>query len=154
MNNGIMWFDPEPGRPNSMAPGKQPLCNMCPTIVAEPAGPVTALGASGGRRIVSSIMQLISFITDFSMDPEQAMHQPRVDVSGVSQVVADAAFDPAILQALGDKVADLSTADHGVYPSLFGCPSIARFDPASGCSTGAAFVQSPLAAAVAEPVDC
>jgi gamma-glutamyltranspeptidase/glutathione hydrolase len=99
-------------------------------------------------------MQLISFITDFSMDPEQAMHQPRVDVSGVGEVVADAAFEPAILQALRDKVADLSTADHGVYPSLFGCPSIARFDPASGCSTGAAFVQSPLAAAVAEPVDC
>jgi len=153
MNNGIMWFDPEPGRPNSMAPGKQPLCNMCPTIVAEPAGPVTALGASGGRRIVSSIMQLISFIIDFSMDPEKAMHQPRVDVSGVAEVVADAAFGPAILQALNDKVAGLSTANHGVYPSLFGCPSIARFDPASGCSTGAAFVQSPLAAAVAEPVD-
>jgi gamma-glutamyltranspeptidase/glutathione hydrolase len=99
-------------------------------------------------------MQVISFITDFSVDPEKAMHQPRVDVSGVGEVVADAAFDPAILQALGDKVAALRTTAHGVYPSLFGCPSIARFDPASGCSTGAAFVQSPLAAAVAEPVDC
>ena len=32
MNNGIMWFDPEPLKPNSIGPSKKPLSNMCPVI--------------------------------------------------------------------------------------------------------------------------
>ncbi|HEV2099126.1 MAG TPA: gamma-glutamyltransferase, partial [Stellaceae bacterium] len=32
MNNGVMWFDPRPARPNSMAPGKRALTNMCPVV--------------------------------------------------------------------------------------------------------------------------
>ena len=30
MNNGIMWFDPTPGAPNSLAPGKRCLTNYTP----------------------------------------------------------------------------------------------------------------------------
>ncbi len=150
MNNGIMWFDPSPSRPNSLAPGKRPLSNMCPAIVKLPAGEIFAVGASGGRRIVSSCMQLISFMTDFAMTPEEAMHQPRIDVGGSDHVLADAALDGSIQSALQNAFEDVSTAQHGVYPSLFGCPSIASVSPDSGRSTGAAFVTSPLAAAVAE----
>src|SRR5262249_4805590 len=32
LNNGIMWFDPVPGRPNSLGPGKRCLGNLCPVI--------------------------------------------------------------------------------------------------------------------------
>ena len=32
MNNGVMWFDPRPGQPNSLAPGKRALTNMCPLV--------------------------------------------------------------------------------------------------------------------------
>ena len=49
LNNGIMWFDPRPGRPNSLGAGKQPLSNMCPVIGAGRDGRRFALGASGGR---------------------------------------------------------------------------------------------------------
>src|SRR4029079_4498802 len=35
LNNGVMWFDPRPGAPNSIAPGKRALCNMLPIILAE-----------------------------------------------------------------------------------------------------------------------
>ena len=41
MNNGIMWFDPTPGGPNSLAPGKRCLTNYTP-VLAE---------AADGRRL-------------------------------------------------------------------------------------------------------
>ena len=150
MNNGVMWFDPTPGGPNSLAPAKQPLSNMCPAIVRQPSGVMLAVGASGGRRIVSSVMQLISFMVDFGMDPEQAMHQPRIDVGGSDDVLVDTALDDAIIAGLRQRFANITTAQHSVYPSLFGCPSVASVAADGGSSTGAAFVTSPLAAAVGE----
>ena len=61
MNNGMMWFDPRPGRSNSIAPGKWPLSNMCPTVVERADGLRFAAGASGGRRIMPAVFQLVSF---------------------------------------------------------------------------------------------
>src|SRR5262249_3613819 len=60
MNNGIMWFDPRPGGPNSLAPAKRPLCNMCPVVLARDGQPWLAAGGSGGRRILAAVTQLLS----------------------------------------------------------------------------------------------
>tara|TARA_B110000014_G_scaffold212731_1_gene165317 strand:+ start:232 stop:531 length:300 start_codon:yes stop_codon:yes gene_type:complete len=95
-------------------------------------------------------MQLIALMTDFDMDPEQAMRQPRIDVGGSDHVLADIALDESIKTVLEQRFENFTTAQHGVYPSLFGCPSIASVEPGGGRSTGAAFVTSPLAAAVSE----
>ena len=89
MNNGVMWFDPRPGQPNSIAPGKRPLTNMLPVILRDGDQPVLAAGASGGRRIMAAVLQMVSFVADFGMDPEAAAHQPRIDVSGPDGVSAD-----------------------------------------------------------------
>ena len=50
MNDGMMWFDPLPGRVNSIMPGKFPLNNMTPALVLDGSGVRLAVGASGGRR--------------------------------------------------------------------------------------------------------
>ena len=89
MNNGIMWFDPRPGRPNSMAPGKRALTNMCPLIVARGGRPWFGAGASGGRRIVGAVTQMASFVVDFGMSPDEAAHHPRVDVRGEAGIEFD-----------------------------------------------------------------
>lgn len=147
LNNGVMWFDPRPGRPNSIAPNKRPLCNMCPTIVLREDGQRFAIGASGGRRIMPAVFQLISFLTDYGMDVNRAMHQPRLDVSGTDLVTLDSRLSAAIIEAV--------SADHrarvrpdGVYPNLFACPSMVGFDPARSLGSGGAFVASPRAAAI------
>ncbi|HYH43584.1 MAG TPA: gamma-glutamyltransferase, partial [Burkholderiales bacterium] len=51
MNNGMMWFDPRPGQPNSIAAGARPLANMCPLYLSRPDGAGLAIGAAGGRKI-------------------------------------------------------------------------------------------------------
>jgi gamma-glutamyltranspeptidase/glutathione hydrolase len=58
LNNGLMWFDPEPGKPNSMGPGRRPLTNMTPTLALKNDKPVLAVGASGGRRIPNAVAQV------------------------------------------------------------------------------------------------
>ena len=102
MNNGIMWFDPVPGRPNSIGPGKACLMNICPTLAELPDARL-ALGASGGRKIVGAVAQLAAFITDCGMDLESAFHQPRIDVSGPQGILADDSLPPDVLAALAEK---------------------------------------------------
>lgn len=81
MNNGMMWFDPVPGRVNSIMPGKFPLNNMTPALVMDGNGVRLAVGASGGRRITNCVTQLISKVIDFGMGPQEAIDAPRVDCS-------------------------------------------------------------------------
>src|SRR5262249_22532814 len=100
MNNGVMWFDPRPGQPNSMPPRKTPLTNMFPAILRDADRPWIAAGASGGRRIMAAVLQLVSFVADFAMTPEAAAHEPRIDVSSPDKVTADARLAPDILEAL------------------------------------------------------
>ena len=51
LGHGMSRFEPAPGKLNSIAPGKRPLDNMCPSIVLKGGRPVVALGGVGGRRI-------------------------------------------------------------------------------------------------------
>jgi len=81
MNNGMMWFDPVPGRINSIAPGRLPLNNMTPALVMDRDGVRMAVGASGGRRITNCVTQQIVKVLDFGMGPQAAIDSPRVDCS-------------------------------------------------------------------------
>jgi hypothetical protein len=87
LNNGMMWFDPRPGSPNSIAPGKRPLCNMLPVMLTESGRPYLAAGASGGRRIMAAVFQLMTFIADFGMSVEEAAHHPRIDITSFEAVI-------------------------------------------------------------------
>ena len=81
MNNGMMWFDPIPGRVNSILPGRWPLNNAAPALVLGRDGTCIAVGVTGGRRITNAVSQLVSNMVDFGMGPQQAIDAPRVDCS-------------------------------------------------------------------------
>ena len=47
LQNGMLWFDPEPGRANSVAPGKRPVVNMVPALGFRQGEPYLTVGAPG-----------------------------------------------------------------------------------------------------------
>lgn len=148
MNNGIMWFDPRPGTPNAIRPGARPLSNMCP-VIATPvsgSGARVAGGASGGRRILASVYQMLAWTLDFGMDAETAAHAPRIDVSGPETTSADLRLPDETLAALA-AAGPLELVEHAVIPINFACPNMIRVtaEGAEGCSDAV----SPWSGAVA-----
>ena len=149
MNNGVMWFDPTPGAPNALAPRKRPLTNMCPVVAAGADGrPEIGAGASGGRRIMAAVAQMLSFVGEFGMGPEDAAHHPRVDVSGPDKVTADDRLPAAVLDRLRAD-GPVETVEHGVMPLNFACPNLIRRGP-DGEVIGVSDAMSPWSAAVAQ----
>jgi len=146
MNNGIMWFDTEPGKANSLAPGKRCLTNYCP-VIAESAGSRFALGASGGRRILPAVMQLLCFLADHGKSLEEAFHLPRIDASEGELVLGDELLGDAVHRTLQERFTYMRV-HRQTLPLKFACPSgVLR----SGTTNwGATEIGSPWADAVSE----
>ena len=149
MNNGVMWFDPRPGSPNQLGPGKRPLTNMCPVIASRGGTAWFAIGASGGRKILPAVAQISSFLIDHGMTLEQAFHQPRIDAGDGETVTVDPRLPAPIREALAAAL-PTRLAESMVYPANYACPSAVLRDPASGEHVGITDVGSPWSAAVAE----
>lgn len=144
MNNGMMWFDPVPGRPNSITPGIRPLSNMCPSIVETADGFRFSVGACGGRKIFPAVFQLISFLVDYKMDLDTALHHPRLDVCGTDLVTMDSRIDKEVIEAMA-KDYNVSSLPNAVFPNGFALPNIVGQEPGSGKFIGGAFIMSPTA---------
>ncbi|MFL6791405.1 MAG: gamma-glutamyltransferase family protein [Bradyrhizobium sp.] len=147
MNNGIMWFDPTPGTPNSLAPGKRCLTNYTPVVAQSADGRRLAVGASGGRRILPAVTQLLSFVMDYGMDLDAAIHQPRIDASEGAVVIGDVRLAAQIRQALRERF-DYEEARVQTLPMKFACPSVVLRDGATNSGVTEPF--QPWADAVAE----
>lgn len=147
LNNGIMWFDPEPGKPNSLAPAKRCLMNVCP-VIGEIGERRFALGASGGRKIMPAVGQIASFIMDYGMTMQEAIEAPRIDASGGDQVVADERLIGPVTEALAQKWS-LVTAQRTPFPYAFACPAGVMRDGELNSGTTETF--SPWGDGVAEP---
>lgn len=106
LNNGMMWFDPEPGRPNSVGPFKKPLANMAPVVLLHDDHAMLSLGAMGGRKILNAVPQIISNIIDHDMGIQAAITAPRIDYSTRSLMASSRipAEVLAHLRALGHPV--------------------------------------------------
>lgn len=108
LNNGMIWFDPEPGRPNSVAPGKRALVNMVPVLGFRDGEPRLTLGAPGGRRIISAVPQVIATLLDTGVSLQAAIEAPRLHAES-DEVLVDVRVGAralAALRRLGHRVVE------------------------------------------------
>jgi gamma-glutamyltranspeptidase / glutathione hydrolase len=109
LSNGMIWFDPEPGRPNSIEPGKRALVNMTPFLGLRDGSPYLTVGAPGGRKIVSAVPQVLANLIDFALGPQAAVEAPRLHTEGTAVDVDDRLGPAAIggLRRRGHRVVPL-----------------------------------------------
>ncbi len=81
-NNYMLNFDPHPGRPLSIAPGKRCFTSMAPMMIAKDGHVLHALGLPGGLRIFPSAFQAIVNLIDFGMTSQEAVEAPRLWTEG------------------------------------------------------------------------
>ncbi len=117
LNNGVNWFDPRPGRVNSIAPGVQALANYAPMILTG-LDDVVALGGSGGRKILPALYQAVIHLADHGQTLEEAIAAPRYDLSAPPMVVADQALGADAVRALAAKY-PVSLTERMVHPNNF-----------------------------------
>jgi gamma-glutamyltranspeptidase/glutathione hydrolase len=87
LNNEMDDFAAKPGEPNmfglvqgegnAIQPGKRPLSSMTPTIVLRDGKLFAVLGAPGGSRIPTAVLQVFLNIVDFKMNAQDAVDFPR-----------------------------------------------------------------------------
>ena len=120
---------------------------MCPVIATRGGAPWFALGASGGRKIVGTVLQISSFIIDGGASLDDAFHRPRIDMSGGDRVIADTSLPLNELKEL-ETCFPVSTARRLPFPYHFAVPAgvLRAGDQNTGCTE----IMSPWGDAVAE----
>ncbi len=66
------------GKANAIAPGKRPLSSMTPTIVLKDGKPLLIVGAPGGSRIITTVLEIILNVIDHGMTLQAAVDAPRI----------------------------------------------------------------------------
>lgn len=75
-NNFLGHFNPLPGKPDSIEPGKR-LGGLLPVIAFKDDRPAIGIGAPGGSRIITAVAQALVNAIDFGMDMQTAVEMPR-----------------------------------------------------------------------------
>ena len=125
LNNGMIWFDPEPGKANSVGPGKRPLVNMVPVLGFRRGAPHLTLGAPGGRKIVSAIPQVVANLADTKASPQAAIDAPRLHTEGGPVSVDDRVGEKS-LAALRRRGHDVMACEESYSSMNFARPVAIR----------------------------
>jgi gamma-glutamyltranspeptidase/glutathione hydrolase len=115
LNNEMDDFSAKPGVPNqfglvggkanAIEPGKRMLSSMTPTIVLQKGELRLVLGAPGGGRIITAVLQVLLDVVDHGMGLEQAVRAPRIHHQWLPDSISwePLSLSPDVLEALMTK---------------------------------------------------
>jgi gamma-glutamyltranspeptidase/glutathione hydrolase len=88
LNNEMDDFTSHPGvandyqliqsEKNAIAPKKRPLSSMVPLIMLDHGKPWLAVGAAGGPRIISTVLEIVLSVADFHINIQEAIDAGRI----------------------------------------------------------------------------
>ena len=153
LNNEMDDFSAKPGEPNQfglvqgeankIAPGKRMLSSMTPTLVTENNKIRMVLGASGGPRIITSVLQNFLNMAIFNMDIKKAISAPRfhnqwlpdklfVEKNGISVDTKQ------ILRSKGHSIQEVSNLarNHNIFINKYGMKTAAADPRGNGSVAG------------------
>jgi gamma-glutamyltranspeptidase / glutathione hydrolase len=82
-----------------LVPGERMASMMTPTIGSDADGPALAIGAAGGTRLRSALVQVLTGVLDEGLSPGDAVDRPRLHPVG-DLVHLEPGFPDAVLEAL------------------------------------------------------
>ena len=119
LNNSMQNFDPRPGHPNDIKPGKIPIF-AAPALLSAQNGQANFAGAgSGGYRIMTGVLHSFMNKVDHKMGMQAAVDAPRVHCQG-QETIVDSRIPTEVqdqLRALGHEVV---LAEEGPGQNNFG----------------------------------
>ena len=137
--DGMLWFNPGPGRANSISGWKRPLVNMAPVLVLKDGRPLMTVGAPGGRKIINAVTQVVMNVVDFGMGMQDAIAAPRVDASGLDTMYSQA-LDPETVDGLRARGHRMAVGPEDYANHSFARPVGVLIDEESGRLRGGADV--------------
>ncbi len=130
-NDYMSNFDPRPGSPLSIAPGKRVTTSMSPVMALREGKVTYALGLPGGRKIFPSAWQALVNLIDHGMALQEAVEAPRIWTEGVVLEV-EHGFPESVRQGLRERGHTLQ-----IMPTVAGGMNAIQFHD-DGSMTGAA----------------
>ncbi len=110
--NNYLRTCPRTAHPQRLAPGCRPRSNALPAMVFDPTapfpGPRMSLGSAGSRRIVSSVLQVLSRVVDRGSGLRDAVAAPRIHALLSRKLwVERPAATPELIERLGARFAEI-----------------------------------------------
>lgn len=131
LNDGMIWFNPVPGHINSIEPGKMPLSNVTTVLGTRGDQAAFAIGAPGGRKVITSVLQSIVNHVDYKRSLQQAISAPRLHCEG-NKLQIDSRVTEEVLTQLARRGHTVEVLEESFVTANFARPVGISVDAVTG----------------------